>query len=103
LLIVDRSSERNAIVPGKVFEYLGAGKAILALVPHGSAIEELLTETQAGVVCETAEECTSVLIDWYDRWQRNEPLVTPNLNAIARYERRNAAQQLAAQFDELVR
>ena len=103
LLIVDRSSERNAIVPGKVFEYLGAGKAILALAPHGSAIEELLTETQAGVVCETAEECTSVLIDWYDRWQRNEPLVTPNFNAIARYERRNAAQQLAAQFDELVR
>lgn len=103
LLVIDRSTDSAAIVPGKVFEYLGAGKAILALAPHGSAVEDLLTETGAGVVCQTVEECSAVLAQWYQRWQRNEPIVTPNLDAIARYERRSAARQLAAIFDALAR
>lgn len=101
LLVVDRSNDSTAIVPGKVFEYLGAGKAILALAPHGSAVEHLLTETGAGVVCQTVEECSVVLAQWYRRWERNEPLVMPNTAAIARYERRSAARRLAAVFDTL--
>ncbi|GIV49629.1 MAG: glycosyl transferase family 1 [Candidatus Kapaibacterium sp.] len=103
LLVIDRSNDSAAIVPGKVFEYLGAEKAILALAPHGSAIEDLLTETGAGVACQTVEECCAVLEQWYQRWQRNEPLVTPSHDAIARYERRTAARHLAAVFDALAR
>lgn len=102
LLVVDRSSDSTAIVPGKVFEYLGAGKPVLALAPHGSAIEALLTETGAGAVCATTDECARTVADWYRRWERGEPLVRPIPDAIARYERRNAARQLAAILDRLV-
>lgn len=101
LLVVDRSTDSSVIVPGKVFEYLGAGKPILALAPHGSAVERLLEETSAGTVCETIEECSALLRQWYHQWLAGKPLVIPNAHAIARYERRNAAKQLAMVFDSL--
>lgn len=101
LLVVDRSPDSHSIVPGKVFEYLGARKPILALAPHGSAIEALLDETAAGTVCETAEECIHLLHQWYCRWKRGEDLVQPNWIAITRYERRHAAGALAQLFNTL--
>ncbi len=99
LLVVDRSSDSADIVPGKVFEYLGAGKPILALAPHESAIEALLTETGAGNVCADATECAAVLAQWYRCWEDACPLTTPNTSAIARYHRRTAAGALAAVLD----
>lgn len=103
LLVVDRSTDSAQIVPGKVFEYLGAGKPILALAPHGSAIEALLAETGAGVVCADATECAAVLTGWYRQWESGQRLVTPNQEAIARYERRTAASTLAAVLDAATR
>lgn len=101
LLVVDRSEDSHAIVPGKVFEYLGAGKPILALAPHGSAVEKLLAETGAGVVCASVEECCNVLAQWYARWARGEELLQPNHSAIALYSRRTAAERLAGVLDRL--
>jgi hypothetical protein len=102
LLVVDRSPDQAAIVPGKVFEYLGSGRPILALAPHGSAVSALLRETEAGVTCADAGECAAVLADWYQRWANGQPLTTPNQTAIARYQRRNAAKELAAVLDVLL-
>ncbi|MDW8075388.1 MAG: glycosyltransferase family 4 protein [Bacteroidota bacterium] len=101
LLIVDRSPDCVAIVPGKLFEYLGARRAILALAPHGSAVEAILHDTRCGVVCDSRTECVSILAQWYQRWERGEQLVEPNDAAIARYERRTAAAELARTFDML--
>ncbi|MCX7930139.1 MAG: glycosyltransferase family 4 protein [Chlorobi bacterium] len=101
LLVVDRSSDSTTIVPGKVFEYLGAAKPVLALAPHDSAIEALLEETCAGSVCANVEECAATVVAWYRLWANGELLVHPNAAAITRYERRSAARHLAAVFDQL--
>lgn len=34
LLIVDESDDSNEIVPGKVYEYIGSGKGVLAIAPE---------------------------------------------------------------------
>ena len=55
LLVVDESKESNEIVPGKVYEYLGCKKPIIAIAPHNSAIEDLIIATNGGRVAHQSE------------------------------------------------
>jgi glycosyltransferase involved in cell wall biosynthesis len=103
LLIVDEAPESNAIVPGKVYEYLGTKRAVLALAPHGSAIEQLVHETQAGVSVPQSDvegiaQAISVMVN---RWKNGQPLATPFDGAIEQYERKHAARRLAQLLSSL--
>lgn len=103
LLIVDESKESEKIVPGKVFEYLGVGKPILALSPHGSAITKLILETQSGVGIpqQDVNGIARVVLEYYERWKMGMPLTVPDMASIKRFERREAAHQLAQLLDSL--
>ena len=50
LLIPEAGGRGRGILSGKVFEYLAAGRPILALVPPDGAAADLIRETGAGVV-----------------------------------------------------
>jgi glycosyltransferase involved in cell wall biosynthesis len=50
LLIPEASGRGRGVLSGKVFEYLAAGRPILAVVPPDGAAAELIRETGAGVV-----------------------------------------------------
>lgn len=50
LLIPDAGGRGKGVLSGKVFEYLAAGRPILAVVPPDGAAAELIRETGAGVV-----------------------------------------------------
>jgi glycosyltransferase involved in cell wall biosynthesis len=50
LLIPDAGGRGRGILSGKVFEYLAAGRPILALVPPDGAAASLIRETGAGAV-----------------------------------------------------
>lgn len=54
---------------GKVFEYLGSRRPILAWNPSGGVLAELLENTQAGVSVSTREETMAVLTEWIDEWR----------------------------------
>jgi glycosyltransferase involved in cell wall biosynthesis len=103
LLIVDDAKESNAIVPGKVYEYLGVMKPVIALAPAQSAIATLIKETNAGeVIAENdVERCKQVVTTFYHRWKNSEELYAPDTNAIKKYERREAARALALKLDEI--
>lgn len=105
LLIVDESKESDKIVPGKVYEYLGIGKPILALSPQGSAISELINDTQSGVSIpqQDVEGISKALLEYFERWEQRTPLATPSITRIKRYERREAARQLAQLLDSLTK
>ncbi len=103
LLIVDDAKESADIVPGKVYEYLGVGRPIIALAPHNSAIEHLIHETHAGMCAsqDDVDGICEIIGTFLARWKRGEEIHNPNVAAIATYERRNAAHKLAAMLNEL--
>jgi hypothetical protein len=90
-------------VPTKVFEYLDAGRPILAIASHQSALAALLATTRGGRVAATVEEVESALVDWLGRWRRDggvEP--SSDRDAIARYERRRLTGEFAQILDRAV-
>ncbi|MFN9151159.1 MAG: glycosyltransferase [Bacteroidota bacterium] len=97
LLIVDDAKESAEIVPGKVYEYLGVGRPVIAVAPRGSAIDRLLRQTEAGHSAPAGEieELASIIESYFVRWQRGEQILTPNTAEVLKYERRAAAHQLA--------
>lgn len=48
LLIEMNREETMGIIPGKLFEYLSAGRPIIALGPKGSEVAEILSESGSG-------------------------------------------------------
>ncbi len=104
LLIVDDAKESADIVPGKVYEYLGVGRPILAIAPEGSAIERLIAETRSGfsVPGTQTEKLAQILLAAIQAWQRGTAIVDPDVSEVARYERRTSALQLAGLLDTLV-
>ncbi len=55
LLIPDAGGRGEGILSGKVFEYLAAGRPILALVPPSGAAARLLNDTGAGIVVDPGD------------------------------------------------
>lgn len=104
LLIVDETKESAEIVPGKVYEYLGIGRPIIAIAPKGSAIENLMQETNGGFCVEPTDsnELARHLLQSIERWRNGLVIAQPNQSAVARYERRNSAKSLATILDSLV-
>lgn len=104
LLIVDDTKESAQIVPGKVYEYLGVARPILALAPRDSAIAALMHETQAGMVApqEHVDAIVEALRTFYARWKAGIAIATPNAAAVTAYERRESARQLASILDDCV-
>lgn len=106
LLIVDDTTTVGEIVPGKVYEYLGAMRPLIALAPPEGPIGSLLTETGGGRAIrqnDTASIASEIKL-LYDKWRRGES-VTSGMNAaaISQYERREATRKLAALFDSLAK
>jgi hypothetical protein len=65
LLLLEWVDERaRGVYTGKLFEYLGAHRPILAVAGRGSVIEALLQETGAGQVVTCADEAYLVLKAW---------------------------------------
>jgi len=50
LLVPDAGGRGKGVLSGKVFEYLAAGRPILAVVPPDGAAAELIRETGSGIV-----------------------------------------------------
>jgi Glycosyl transferases group 1/Glycosyl transferase 4-like domain len=97
LLIVDEAPESAEIVPGKVYEYLGTKRAVLALAPTGSAIDRLIHETQGGISVpqEDVNGIAQAIGLLADRKKAAQPLARPLAGSIEQYERKHAAEQLA--------
>lgn len=104
LLIVDEAKESEEIVPGKVYEYIGIKRPILAIAPENSAIAELLKETQAGLLAHQSNinGIADNFLNFFKKWQNKELLYQPNDAAISKYERKNAAKDLAELFNQII-
>lgn len=103
LLVVDESKESEEIVPGKVYEYIGVKRPILAIAPNRSAISELLLETGSGKVAHQSEidKIAENFLEYFTKWQNSEEIFSPNLDKVNSYERRNAAKKLSELLNKI--
>src|SRR4051794_31507218 len=98
LLIPDARGRGRGVLSGKVFEYLAAGRPILAVVPPDGAAAELIRATGAGVVVapDDIDGIERELRALRDRWRAGtlEPVeLTPEWRASV--DRRTRVQELA--------
>jgi glycosyltransferase involved in cell wall biosynthesis len=88
---------------GKLFEYLGAGRPILATsVYEGGGIPKLLSETGSGVIANDAATIRDILRVWLMEFQREgkvHSFLNPNAEMIQAYTWESQARKLAAAFD----
>lgn len=87
--------------PGKVYEYLGARKPILACVPEGF-IGQTIVEAGAGLVVKPDDvgAIAKAIIDFFKK-QRRGTLARPRKDVVERYNRINLTEELARMFSLL--
>lgn len=97
LLIVDESKESNEIVPGKVYEYIGVKRPIIAIAPQQSAISKLIRETRSGRIAHQSEieQTANIFLTYFMNWKNKEYSFSPDDQKISKYERKESARQLA--------
>lgn len=103
LLIVDESKESEEIVPGKVYEYIGVKKPVIAVAPQNSAISKLIKETSSGKIAHQSEIdlIADIFLHYYNNWMANSGEFHPNIDLINSFERKEAAKKLAELLDML--
>jgi hypothetical protein len=89
---------------GKVFEYLGARRPILAGSLKGDVVDELLKETGTGVVVNEVNEIKTLICQWIKEFSESGEILShfrPDKAAISRYTRKQQAAKLARVLEEV--
>lgn len=100
LLIIGASPGAGTTLTGKIFEYLRAGRPILALVPPEGEAAALVREFDAGVVVspDDVDGAAAALEAFYDGRGRAP---RPAAAGLERFERRRLTAELAGLFDDV--
>jgi glycosyltransferase involved in cell wall biosynthesis len=98
LIAAPAGGRGTGVIPGKVFEYVAAGRPILAAVPVEGAAARLIEEIGAGVVApsDDVDALRSALVELHARWKRGELRVELSDEARRRVDRRARVEELAA-------
>lgn len=104
VLVMTDDWEGRIAVPNKLYEYLAAGRPVLALAPEGE-IARLVQATGAGMV--VAPFAVDQIVEALEHLIRQHtsdqlPRLLPNAPQLRRFQRRELTRQLAALLDELV-
>ncbi len=89
---------------GKIFEYLGAHRPVLAIAYKTGAIDRLLRDTGAGVLANEVKAIKGVLSRWLEEWHKSGKITAgwnPDLEAINSYTRKKQAGKLAQLLEEV--
>jgi glycosyltransferase involved in cell wall biosynthesis len=104
LLLLQASPDTVDLVPAKLFEYLRAGRPVLAVVPEG-ATAEVMREVGGGWVVNPSDSsalCEAV-VTAYQAWTSGRlDSLTADQGALEKYSRERLAAQLADHFDALL-
>jgi glycosyltransferase involved in cell wall biosynthesis len=98
LLIV---KEHGSIVTGKIFEYIGARKPVLALVVPDGEAAWLLQKAGSGVLADWNDptDIASKIITLYHKWQERDLTVSVDSAFIATLTRKNMTRLLVNVLD----
>lgn len=87
-------------IPGKLFEYLGAKKPILAIVPPGPAAD-IITSTKTGIIVppQDTDAIVQTIIKLFKNWKRGNLHVEDK--DVSQYERKELTQKLVKIFQQV--
>lgn len=99
LLLVSLSAEAECVVPNKLYEYMAAGRPILAIVPDVNPVTRMIRETKTGVAVDPADR-GMVRAALLAHFMGKVPY-EPDAAAVGAYELRPTIGKLAALLDDL--
>jgi glycosyltransferase involved in cell wall biosynthesis len=96
--MVGKRRNIDAILPGKVYEYIGAKKTIFACVPDGAA-KMAIEESGAGFICgpDNIIEIKNTILKIYEHYKNNS-LPVPSEEVLEKFRRDNLTEVLTKQF-----
>jgi len=105
LLVVGKGAGSEVVLTGKIFEYLGAGKPILGLLPLEGPAAALIRQTATGVVvdAEDVDGAQQALDCFYRDWSQGRLLYQPNQSVVNQYSRQMLTAKLVNVFDSFVK
>jgi glycosyltransferase involved in cell wall biosynthesis len=104
LLVPDAGGRGKGVLSGKVFEYIAAGRPILAVVPPDGAAANLIRETGSGVIAapEDVDAIRSALVELHERFANDGlPSVELATRDEERLSRRARVEEMAALLEEV--
>lgn len=101
-LLISRGENEDAAMPGKVGEYIGTRKNIIACIPEG-VTKKMLEKYNAikFVKEENPELIAQAIYEYYLLWKDNK-LPIANEEMIALYDRKNMSAELAREINYLI-
>ena len=102
LLLTWNDPREKGIYTGKIFDYLAAGRPILAVGLHGSVVTDLLMQTQAGVNVSSDAEIRDQVLKFYREYKENGIVnFSGVLPEIEKYSHREMAGKFAEVLEEI--
>ncbi|MFH1009483.1 MAG: glycosyltransferase family 4 protein [Candidatus Latescibacterota bacterium] len=99
---ISKGKASDTIAPGKLFEYVGAGKPILACVPEGTAAQTVRSLGNSTVVPpDDVNAIRDALFSYYQNWLEGKG-VAADPRILDQYDRRTLTGSLADIFDACI-
>lgn len=103
LLLLSQERGRH-VIPSKTFEYLAAGKPILALIPENGSVADLLRETKSGLIVDFHDVAgiKNAFYTLFSEWQQGRTSVyLPDRKAVEQYSQINLFKKMAKMLDDI--
>jgi glycosyltransferase involved in cell wall biosynthesis len=99
VLLVMLSYRYDCCVPQKLYNYIGARRPILALVPKDSEAAAIIRKTRSGIIVEpnNVDGIANAILSMYEKWHRGglDIDIPCNGKSAGKYERRRLTGELA--------
>jgi len=103
LLLIDTAGVSKNILTGKIFEYFGADRPVLALAPEGDAAD-LLSKGEAGTIVDPSDlqAIEGALYSLYGKWKDNSLADNKKAGFARSFERKQLTKLLAEIFEMIL-
>jgi glycosyltransferase involved in cell wall biosynthesis len=86
LLIIGSGKDSDKISTGKIFEYMGSGTPILALIPNGVAAD-IIKSANIGTIVdpENIRNIKTTILEYYEKYKKNNLQIMSNKKTVQQY------------------